>query len=89
MGRSVHYKQGYRIIIDNKFYELSDGKRALYYGELRHRPTVQEVWNKTIALELQEERLDRQRAKANNKERSNTVYRGNHSFDSADSVYVE
>lgn len=50
MGRTVHYKQGYKIVIRNKFYELSEGKKVLYFGQLKHRPTPQEVWNKTIGL---------------------------------------
>ena len=48
MKRAVHYREGYKIAITDKFYELSDGKTVLYFGELRHRPTIQEVWNKTI-----------------------------------------
>lgn len=61
MRRTVHYKQGYKIVIKDKFYELSDGKRLLYFGQLRHRPTLQEIWNKTIALDQQEEQIERQR----------------------------
>ena len=53
--RTVHYKYGYKIVIQNKFYELSMGKKVLFYGELKHRPTVQEVWNKTIGLNLDRE----------------------------------
>lgn len=67
MARIVHYKQGYKIIINNKFYELIDGKTVLYFGELKHRPTVQEVWNKTIGLNQQEVvNENRRRIRANN-----------------------
>ena len=65
MSRKVHYKQGYKIVINEKFYELSDGRKLLYFGQLRHRPTPQEVWNKTIGLEQEEERIARQRIRAN------------------------
>lgn len=54
MRRTVHYKRGYRIIICNRFYELVDGKKVLFYGELQHKPTVQEVWNKTVGLHSKE-----------------------------------
>ena len=50
MKREVHYREGYKIVITGKFYELSDGKTVLYFDELRHKPTSQEVWNKTIGL---------------------------------------
>ena len=67
MARIVHYKQGYKIIINNKFYELIDGKTVLYFGELSHRPTVQEVWNKTIGLNQQEViNENRRRIRVNN-----------------------
>lgn len=52
--RRVHYKQGYKITINNKFYELSDGKTILFFGELKHKPTIQEVWNKTMGLRQEE-----------------------------------
>lgn len=50
MKREVNYREGYKIVITGKFYEVFDGKAVLYFDELRHRPTVQEVWNKTIGL---------------------------------------
>lgn len=66
MKRAVHYREGYKIVITDKFYELSDGKTVLYFGELRHRPTVQEVWNKTIGLyRSQEVTTNARRTKAN------------------------
>ena len=55
MKRQVAYKQGYKIVICGKFYEVSDTKRILHYGKLSHIPTVQEVWNKTIGIQLAEE----------------------------------
>lgn len=71
MKRTVHYRQGYRIIISDKFYEVISGNRVLHFGELRHRPTVQEVWNKTIGI--QEEEYARQQRIKDFK--SNTAYR--------------
>lgn len=64
MKREVYYKEGYKIVITGKFYEVSDGKVALYFDELRHRPTVQEVWDKTIGL-YREEKINTRRTKAN------------------------
>ena len=40
---------------------MSDVKRILHYGNLFHTPTIQEVWNKTIGLEQQEQMRSRQR----------------------------
>lgn len=59
--REVAYKQGYKIVVCGKFYEVSDVKRILHYGNLSHTPTIQEVWNKTIGLEQQEQTRSRQR----------------------------
>lgn len=59
-GRTVNYKQGYMIIINGKFYEVADGRRIIYYGKLRHKPTVQEVWNKTVRVDM-EEQIERRR----------------------------
>lgn len=60
MKRQVTYKQGYKIVIHGNFFEVSDVKRVLYYNSLSHTPTFQEVWNKTIGLE-QQEQMNRQR----------------------------
>lgn len=59
--RTVNYKKGYKIVITDKFYEVMDGKAVLHFGQLRHKPTVQEVWNKTLGLKTEEE-LEKQRA---------------------------
>lgn len=61
MRRIVHYRESYKIVITDKFYEISDGKTVLYYDQLRHRPTVQEVWNKTIGLYRSREVADNAR----------------------------
>lgn len=42
--RIIHYQQGYKIVINNKFYEVSDGKTITHFGELRHKPTLQELF---------------------------------------------
>lgn len=57
MTRTVHYKYGYKVVITGKFYEVISGNRVLYYDELSHKPTVQEVWNKTIGLYRSQEVL--------------------------------
>lgn len=51
MKRSVYYKQGYKIVITDNFYEVSDGKTATHYGQMSHEPTLQEVWNETVGLD--------------------------------------
>lgn len=66
MRRIIHYRQGYKIVINNKFYEVSDGKTITHFGELRHKPTLQEVWNKTVGLELEKRFSNGKRAKAYN-----------------------
>lgn len=66
MKRTVHYREGYKIVITGKFYEVSDGRTVLYFDELRHRPTIQEVWNKTIGLYRSQEVIpNARRTKAN------------------------
>ncbi len=67
MRRIIHYRQGYKIVINNKFYEVSNGNRVIHFGALRHRPTLQEVWNKTVGLKLEERLLNGKRTKAYNK----------------------
>ena len=51
MKRKVYYKQEYKIVINDRFYEVIDGKTVLYYDELKHEPTIQEVWNRTVGTE--------------------------------------
>ena len=68
MKRIVGYKEGYKIVITKKFYEVSDGKTLMYFGELRHKPTIQEVWNKSIGLLRSQEETaveNRRRSKTN------------------------
>lgn len=64
MNRQVSYKQGYKIVICGKFYEVSDTRRIIHYGNLSHTPTIQEVWNKTIGLQTIEENYKVRRNKA-------------------------
>jgi len=67
MRRIVHYRESYKIVITDKFYEVFDGKTVLYYDQIKHRPTVQEVWNKTIGLYRSREITDNaRRTKTNN-----------------------
>lgn len=64
MKRAVHYRQGYRIEIRNRFYEVSDGKIMMHFGEMRHIPTLQEVWNRTIGLNKEADCSNGKRIKA-------------------------
>lgn len=50
MKKQMGYILGYRIMIQNGFYEVTEGKKAIYYGECRKNSTIQEIANKTIAL---------------------------------------
>ena len=50
MKKQIGYKLGYRIIIRDSFFEVTEGKRAVYYGKCRRNSTIQEIINKTIAL---------------------------------------
>jgi len=48
MRRTVYYREGYKIVIMDNFYEVSDGKTALYYEECVKQPTIEYIWNKTL-----------------------------------------
>lgn len=66
MKKITGFKKGCYIRIIDGFYELIDEKTVLYFGELKHRPTVQEVWNKTIGLyRSQEVTTNARRTKTN------------------------
>lgn len=56
MKKQIGYRLGYRIIIRNGFYEVTEGKKVVYYGECRKNSTIQEIVNKTILLALENER---------------------------------
>lgn len=73
MSRQVSYKQGYKIVICGKFYEVSDTRRILHYGNLSHTPTIQEVWNKTIGLQAIEENYKVRRNKAYSRLRGRNI----------------
>ena len=51
MKKLIGYKCGYRIVIQDGFYEVLDGKTAKYYGSCRKNSTIQEIINKTIDQE--------------------------------------
>lgn len=55
MRRQVAYKQGYKMVICGKFYEISDTKRVLQYGNLTYKPTFDEVWKKIVEMQCQGE----------------------------------
>lgn len=73
MKRQVAYKQGYKIVICGKFYEVADTKRILHYGKLSHTPTAQEVWNKTIGMQLVEENCKSRRNNAYSRLRGKSI----------------
>ena len=73
MNRQVAYKQGYKIVICGKFYEVSDTRRILHYGNLSHAPTIQEVWNKTIGIQTMEENYKVRRNKAYSRLRGKNI----------------
>ena len=51
MRRQVAYKQGYKMVICGKFYEVSDTKRVLHYGNLTYNPTFDEVWEMIVEMQ--------------------------------------
>lgn len=53
--KRIGYRNGYKIQIQNGFYEVSSGNRIYYFGNCRNNITIQEIANKTI---LQEEVTD-------------------------------
>ena len=50
MKTKIGYKNGYRIIIRDSFFEVSSGNRAIYYGSCRENSTIEEIINKTILI---------------------------------------
>lgn len=50
MRKIIGYKQGYRIIISDGFYEVIDGRRVVYFGECNKSSTIQEIINQTISV---------------------------------------
>lgn len=55
MKKLTGYRNGYRIQIVNGFYEVVDGKKVLYFGKCRKNSTIQEIVNKTIDLNQEED----------------------------------
>lgn len=55
MKKQIGYRQGYKITIRDCFYEVTEGKRCVYFGECRKNSTIQEIANKTIALNKSQE----------------------------------
>lgn len=50
MKKLTGYRNGYRIVIIDGFYEVIDGRKVLYFGKCRKNSTIQEVVNKTIDM---------------------------------------
>ena len=55
MKKQIGYRHGYRITIRDCFYEVTEGRRVLYFGECRKNSTIQEIVNKTILLNQNQE----------------------------------
>lgn len=53
MSKRIGYRLGYRIQIINGFYEVTEGKRCLFYGQCRKNSTIQEIANKTILSQME------------------------------------
>lgn len=84
--KRIGYRNGYRIQIQNGFYEVSSGNRIYYYGYCRKNSTIQEIANKTILLqdEVPDERQQRNRTVY-----SNTAnYIRNHNSNNANNLYM-
>lgn len=62
MKKITGFKKGYYIRIIDGFYEVIDRNRSVYFGECRKNSTIQEIANKTILLN-QEDENDRPRVK--------------------------
>ena len=67
----IGYRNGYKIQIQNGFYEVIDGKRICHYGYCRNNSTIQEIANKTI---LQDELPDE------GQQRNRTTYSNNANY---------
>lgn len=55
MKKQIGYRHGYRITIRDCFYEVTEGKRCVYFGECRKNSTIQEIANKTFLLNQNQE----------------------------------
>lgn len=55
MRKQVTYKQGYKMVICGKIYEISDSKRVLQYGNLTYKPIFDEVWKMMVEMQCQGE----------------------------------
>ena len=76
MKKLTGFKKGYYIRIIDGFYEVIEGNKCVFFGECRKNSTIQEIANKTILLNIQEDRNDRTRVKDNarpNREKRNRV----------------
>ena len=49
MEKQIGYRLGYRIKIRNGFYEVTEGKKAVFYGHCRKNSTVEDIINKIIS----------------------------------------
>lgn len=53
--KRIGYRNGYRIQIKNGFYEVTSGKRVYHYGYCHKNSAIQEIANKTIMLDDDED----------------------------------
>ena len=55
MKKITGFKKGYYIRIIDGFYEVIDGNRVVHFGQCRKNSTIQEIANKTILANSQED----------------------------------
>lgn len=55
MKKVTGFKKGYYIRIIDGFYEVIDGNRVVHFGQCRRNSTIQEIANKTILANSQED----------------------------------
>lgn len=71
--KRIGYRNGYRIQIKDCFYEVVDGKKCLFFGYCRKNSTIQEIANKTILQEVQENERRTVRSNYFRNHNSNTI----------------
>lgn len=64
--KRIGYRNGYKIQIQNGFYEVSSGNRVYHFGYCRKNSTIQEIVNKTILQEVTDEGQQRNRTTYSN-----------------------
>lgn len=86
MKKVTGFKKGYYIRIIDGFYEVIDGNRVIHFGECRRNSTIQEIANKTILANSQEDENDRTRIKSNVRPCGEKRYRARNQIDAGANV---